>query len=171
MDLTPMKKWLLKLRPILRAKTNNSSKKASKKISVRLRIDLIWSNWISVWNFHKGTAVIYLTSKIIYKMLLCSKILKNTHLLFSVCIFKTIIHILYTKWHCNIYFVSINNIMISCKDVYMTCQQNGAVKLPGLETCARKKSAAVTRKLILVTAKHLAGNKQVNVRRSLNQLK
>ena len=34
-----------------------------------------------------------------------------------------------------------------------------------------KKSAAVTGKLILVTAKHLAGNKQVNVKRSLNQLK
>ena len=34
-----------------------------------------------------------------------------------------------------------------------------------------KKSAAVTGKLILVTAKHLAGNEQENVRRSLNQLK
>ena len=35
----------------------------------------------------------------------------------------------------------------------------------------QKKSAAVTGKLILVTAKHLAGYEQVNVRRSLNQLK
>ena len=31
--------------------------------------------------------------------------------------------------------------------------------------------AAMAGKLILVTAKHLTGNKQVNVRRSLNQLK
>ena len=36
---------------------------------------------------------------------------------------------------------------------------------------ARKKSAAVTGKLILFTAKNLVGNEQVNVRRSLNQLK
>ena len=34
-----------------------------------------------------------------------------------------------------------------------------------------KKSTAVTGKLILVTAKHLARNEQVNERRSLNQLK
>ena len=34
-----------------------------------------------------------------------------------------------------------------------------------------EKSAAVKRKLILVTAKHLAGSEQVNVRRSLNELK
>ena len=36
---------------------------------------------------------------------------------------------------------------------------------------AQKKSAAVSGKLILVTAKHLAGNEHVNVRRSLNQPK
>ena len=34
-----------------------------------------------------------------------------------------------------------------------------------------EKSEDVTEKLIFVTAKHLAGNDQVNVRRSLNQLK
>ena len=33
---------------------------------------------------------------------------------------------------------------------------------------ARKKSAAVTGKLILIEAKHLAGNEQMNVRRSKN---
>ena len=33
----------------------------------------------------------------------------------------------------------------------------------------RKKCAAVKGKFILVTAKHLAGNEQVNVRRSLNK--
>ena len=33
-----------------------------------------------------------------------------------------------------------------------------------------KKSAAVTGKLILVTAKHLVWNERMNVRRSLNQL-
>ena len=33
-----------------------------------------------------------------------------------------------------------------------------------------EKSAAVTEKLILVTAKDLPGNEQVNVRKSLNQL-
>ena len=37
-------------------------------------------------------------------------------------------------------------------------------------TSARKKIAAVTGKLVVFTAKHLAEKKQVNVRRSLNQL-
>ena len=35
----------------------------------------------------------------------------------------------------------------------------------------KKKSAAVTGKSILFTAKHLARNKEVNARRSLNQVK
>ena len=44
----------------------------------------------------------------------------------------------------------------------------GLQLLPQILFYSGKKSAAITRKLILVTAKHLAGKEQVNVRRSLN---